>query len=369
MSGGNDSGRPGESKAMKVWMWPKSSELNFYNDLLTDSLCGAGMDIMDLKHGKLLLQVGQAKSGDIVHIHWIHHAYQNRNLLLFIVKSFIFVLTMLYLKLRNVQLIWTIHNLYPHHAKYPKMERFMRTLICRFCSKLIVASESIKRKVMMEFGVPASKLFVVKHGHYLGVYKPKGIDFRRVYNISEDADIYLFLGAIKSYKGVEDLIESFNSLKTKKSYLIIAGKADKEMESYVQRVEDNENIILDLRFVPNEEVADLIGAVDVMVMPYKEITTSGTAILGLSFKKLIVMPDNDFIDEYFKENMVVRYDPTDANGLTNAMKKALNVKKEGKAPEYEEVLKELDWSAIAEQMKNVYQGGMNDEGNGGHLHP
>lgn len=348
--------RAGESKTMKVWMWPKSSELNYYNDLLTDSLSGAGLDIMDLKHGKLLLQVGRAKSGDIVHIHWIHHAYQNRNPLLFIAKSFIFVLTMFYLKLRSVQLVWTIHNLYPHHAKYPKMERFMRTLICRFCSKLIVASDSIKRKVMMEFGVPANKLSVVKHGHYLGVYKPAGMDFRRIYNISEGADIYLFLGAIKAYKGVEDLIESFNAVKTKESYLIIAGKADKEMEVYLQGVKDTENIILDLRFVPNEEVADLISAVDVMVMPYKEITTSGSAILGLSFKKLIVMPDNEFIDEYFKEDMVVRYDPTHAYGLTNAMKTALNVKKEGKAPKYEEVLKELEWSGIAQQIKNVYQG-------------
>ncbi|NIK79535.1 glycosyltransferase involved in cell wall biosynthesis [Paenibacillus castaneae] len=341
---------------MKVWMWPKSSELNFYNDLLSDSLNGAGMDIVDLKHGKLLLGVGRTKPGDIVHIHWMHHAYQNRNPLLFIVKSFLFIMTMLYLKLRNVQLVWTIHNLYPHQVKYPKLERFMRTLICKFCSKLIVASESIKRKVMSEFNVPEGKLFVVKHGHYLGVYKPSGIDFRQRYRISADAHAYLFLGAIKAYKGVEDLIEAFNAVKTPNDYLIIAGKADQAMESYLKRVEDTENIILDMRFIPNEEVADLISAVDVMVMPYKEITTSGSAILGLSFKKLIVMPDNDFINEYFTEDMVVRYDPHHDNGLENALKAALHVKRQQAAPNYDEVLKDLDWSAIALKIKKVYQG-------------
>ncbi|MGO4549195.1 glycosyltransferase family 4 protein [Paenibacillus sp. 2TAB23] len=341
---------------MKVWMWPKSSELNFYNDLLTDSLSREGMEVKDLRHGKLMLQVGQAKAGDIVHIHWMHHAYQNRNLLLFLVKSFIFIITMLYLKVRRVQLVWTIHNLYPHQVAFPALERFMRTLICKFCSKLLVASESIKRKVMREFGVPAGKLFVVKHGHYLGVYKSKGIDCRKAYGISEDADVYLFLGAIKAYKGVEDLIEAFNAMKSRQSYLIIAGKADKQMESYLKHVEDKENIKLDLRFIPNEEVADLISAVDVMVMPYKEITTSGSAILGLSFRKLIVMPDNDFIDEYFKEDMVVRYNPADYNGLENAMKAALNVKKEHKTPQYEEVLRELEWSTIAQKIKKVYQG-------------
>ncbi|MEK4509967.1 glycosyltransferase family 4 protein [Paenibacillus sp. FSL K6-2524] len=341
---------------MKVWMWPKSSQLNFYNDLLSDSLSGAGMDIVDLRHGKLMLKLGGVKTGDVVHIHWMHHAYQNENLLLFIVKSFFFICSMVYLKLRRVQLIWTIHNLYPHHMKFIGMERFMRSLICRFCSKLIVASDSIKSKVMSEFGVPASKLFVVKHGHYLGVYKPKGMNIRELYNINDDADVYLFLGAIKAYKGVEDLIEAFNAVKTRQTYLIIAGKADQEMLEYLKSVKDNQNIVMDLRFIPNEEVADLISAVDVMVMPYKEITTSGTAILGLSFKKLIVMPDNDFIHEYFKEDMVVSYEPADGNGLQNAMKAALNVKREENTPKYEEVLKELEWSAIAQQVKNVYQG-------------
>lgn len=341
---------------MKVWMWPKSSELNFYNDLLTNSLSGAGIEVKDLKHGKLLLQVGGARAGDVVHIHWMHHAYQNSNLLVFIVKSILFIMTMLYLKVRRVQLVWTIHNLYPHQVKYKRLERFMRTAICKFCSKLLVASESIKRKVIAEFGVPASKLFVVKHGHYLGVYKSKGVDCRKAYGIDANADIYLFLGAIKAYKGVEDLIEAFNAMKTRQSYLIIAGKADKQMEAYLKRVEDKENIILDLRFIPNEDVADLINAVDVMVMPYKEITTSGSAILGLSFRKLIVMPDNEFIDEYFKEDMVVRYNSNDYNGLENAMKSALNVKREQRMPPYEEVLKELEWSAIAQKIKNVYQG-------------
>jgi beta-1,4-mannosyltransferase len=357
MSGGINSSKGRESIDMKVWMWPKSSDFNFYNDLLSDSLCGAGLDIVDLKHGKLMLQVGQVKSGEIVHIHWMHHAYQNRNLLLFIVKSFIFIMTMLYLKMRNIQLVWTIHNLYPHHVKYPRLERFMRRLICRLCSKLIVASESIKGKVIKEYNVPASKLYVVKHGHYLGVYKSRGMDFRQQYHISETADIYLFLGAIIAYKGVEDLIEAFNAIKTEQTFLIIAGKADSEMEAYLRQVKDTGNIILDIRFVPNEEIADLISAVDVMVMPYKEITTSGSAILGLSFQKLIVMPDNDFIDEYFKENMVVRYDPIHEDGLSKAMKEALNMKKEQKVPRYDEVLKELEWSAIAQKIKSVYQGG------------
>jgi beta-1,4-mannosyltransferase len=196
----------------------------------------------------------------------------------------------------------------------------------------------------------------------LGVYLPQGINYREVYNISPEADVYLFLGAIKAYKGVEDLIDAFNRIKTRNCYLVIAGSADSEMTQYLKAIQDTVNIIMDLRFIPNEEVADMMHAADMMVMPYKQITTSGSAILGLSFKKLIVMPDNDFVREYFRESMAVTYDPNRETGLSEAMKRALDIKTEmlekerERVQEYDEVLKELEWGAIAEKTKNVYQG-------------
>ncbi len=341
---------------MRVWMWPKYSNLNLYNNLLTDSLCGAGVEVMDLTHGRLALRVARARPGDVVHVHWMHHAYQNRNPLLFVAKSALLLTTLLVLKAKRVRLIWTLHNLYPHEVKYRRMERTMRTLICRFCFGLIVASETAKRQAMAEFAVPASKLTVVKHGHYADVYKPNGADVRRLYGIGKDAEVYLFLGAIKAYKGVEELIEAYHAVQTESSCLIIAGKADREMEAYLRNVKDTRNLVLDMRFIPNEEVADLIGAADVMVMPYKEITTSGSAILGLSFRKLVVMPDNGFIDEYFEEGMVVRYDPGVAGGLAGAMETAMRSVKEGRSPDYDRALRQLEWGPIAERIKNVYQG-------------
>ncbi|MFD0958216.1 glycosyltransferase family 4 protein [Paenibacillus chungangensis] len=340
---------------MKVWMWPKSSPLNRYNDLLSDSLGEAGIEVMDLEHGRLMLKIGRAKPGDTIHIHWIHHAYQHSNLLVFAFKSLILILTMLYLRLWNIGLVWTIHNLYPHQMKYARLERWMRSLICRMCTGMIVASESIKRKAVKEFGVPPAKLHVVKHGHYLDVYKPQGICVRKQYGIDEKADVFLFMGAIKAYKGVEDLIEAFNAMKTRDTHLIIAGKADEEQERYLRRMEDADNIVLRLGFVPNEEVADLVRAADALVLPYKEITTSGSAILGLSFQKLVVMPDNEFVNEYFREGMVVTYDPAKPGALDNALMTARSAKYGQRTSRYEEALRELDWSVIAQQTKRVYR--------------
>lgn len=343
---------------MKVWMWPKSSRLNMYNDLLSDSLSDEGLDIQDLEHGKLMLKIGGAKAGDIVHVHWIHHAYQHPNRLIFLIKSCILLLTLTYLRLRRVGFVWTIHNLYPHQVKYPLMERWMRTLICKHCRGLIVASQSIKRKVIETFHVPPGKVHVVKHGHYLDVYKPQGVSIRERYGIGEDGDVLLFMGAIKAYKGVEELVQAFHKLKAPNTYLIIAGKADSELRDYLEREANSRQIILKLEFIPNEEVADLLLAADIMVLPYKEITTSGSAILGLSFKKLVVMPDNEFIDEYFLKDMVVRYDASQPAGLENALKQARNLKQHriANSPNYEEALLPLEWSTVAKKTKQVYQG-------------
>ncbi|AJY75713.1 glycosyltransferase [Paenibacillus beijingensis] len=341
---------------MTVWMWPKTSDFNLYNNLLTESLYRAGMEIEDLKHGKFMLKIGKIKARDIIHIHWMHHAYQHRLLPLFAFKSLVFILTLLYLKAKRVRIVWTLHNLYPHNAKHKRMERFMRTLICRLCNHIVVASDSIKRQVMKEFQVPERKLSIVKHGHYLGAYKPEGTDFRKRYGIGKEADVYLFLGAIKPYKGVEELVAAFNAVKTERTYLIVAGKADSQMEAFFSGLADTKNIVMDTRFIPNEEVADLLGAADIMVLPYKQITTSGSAILALSFKKLLVMPDTPFIDDYFAENMVVKYNPHEENGLQRAMRTALHVKRMEMSLPYEEVLQELDWGNIAVKLKKVYQG-------------
>ena len=345
-----------ENRPKRVWMWPRTSGLNVYNNLLTEALTDAGIEIKDLSHGKFMLKVGKARRGDIVHVHWFHHAYRHRNPIVSILKSFILIVTLVYMRFRRIDLVWTIHNLYPHDSKRRPAERFMRSLICRFSTGLIVASESIKRKVIQEFGVSERKLHVVKHGHYLDVYKPKGQCVRELYDIDKDDDVFLFLGAIKPYKGVDDLVKAFRAMRTEHTHLIIAGKADAELESYLQGLRQEEGIILMPGFIPDEEVADLMNAADALVLPYKEITTSGSAILGLTFRKLVVMPDNEFIDDYFLEHMAVRYNPRTDGGLALALEEARMLKRQHRSPNYEKALRELDWDVIASKTKLVYEG-------------
>ncbi|MCZ8519316.1 MULTISPECIES: glycosyltransferase [Paenibacillus] len=336
---------------MRIWMGPKYNDTNMYNQLLSESLEGIGLEVNDVKRK----QFSKLQRGDVLHVHWIHPLYQNNNLLLFLVRSLIMVLVFSFLRMKGVVLIWTIHNLYPHQHKFPRLEKLVRKTFIMLCSKCVTASHFIKKQVVEVFGANPDKIAVIPHGHYQGVYQHQGKNYREVYGIPEDGYVYLFIGAIKPYKGVQQLVESFNRIKSENTYLVIAGKPTKDMEEYLSRYQGQHQIILDLRFVPDEEVADIISMCDSFVLPFQEITTSGSAILALSFKKPIVIPKTPFVDEYFTPEIASIYDPQKGELLETAMEQVRRVEADKVEPVYEQILARLDWKNIALQLSEIYQ--------------
>ena len=89
----------------------------------------------------------------------------------------------------------------------------MRKYILTVCHEAFVLSETVKGEVAETFGVPADKLVVTLHGHYVDAYESKGADIRKRFGISPDSFLFMFIGRINPYKGVDKLVEAFSSLK------------------------------------------------------------------------------------------------------------------------------------------------------------
>lgn len=333
---------------MKIWMWPKYSETNKYNELLSNSLIEKGIVVENYRRRFIF----KLKRNNILHMHWIHSVYQSNIRILFILKSIIFFLKLIFYKIRGVKIIWTVHNIYPHSFKYKKLEKWIRSSVLKIVNKVIVASESIKIKLITELNVEESKIFVIPHGHYKGVYKSNNIDFKQKYNIPKNNYVFLFFGAIKPYKGVLELVEVFNSCGDKNSTLIVAGNPTTELYNKLNNV-NSKNIVFDLRFIPDEEIYDIIKCSDVVVLPYKEVTTSGTAILALSLYRPIVAPKTNFLNEYFDEYTSYLYDSKETS-LIDALiqvktKEIYNVNR------FIDKLNDLNWSNIATEIIKCYK--------------
>jgi beta-1,4-mannosyltransferase len=337
---------------MRVWMWPKYNETNMYNRMLSNSLEDSGVEVLEFRTRYFPL----IRRGEILHMHWIHSMYQSDIKIFFIMRSMIMLVLMSMMKIRGVKLVWTIHNIYPHSMKYIHLERIIRKRVIKLCHKVIVASSSIKDEVLKEYRLDDSKIHIIPHGHYKGIYQQKNDNVRTRMGISSDQYVFLFLGAIKPYKGIQQLIKAFNELNDPTCCLLIAGKPTTEMKEVLEKAKLNNNqIILDLRFIPDEEIYDTLDSASVLVLPYEEITTSGSAILALSYYKPIIAPKAPFLMESFNEHTAILYDANHPQGLEKALIQAKSIDFARNKPYFDEKLNEISWGPIAQNLCKIYK--------------
>lgn len=336
---------------MRVFMEPKENPGNKYNHLLSNALEQKGADVIALNK-KTIIKVSK---GDIVHFHWPSHLYSGNSPASTAIKSVTFFGILSYFKLKRAKIVWTMHNVWPHNVKKTRFQRWYRTLVCSFMDKIIIMNQGLTGEISREFNVDNSKIDVIKHGHYIGEYLSKQIDVRKQLKIKETDFVYGFIGAISPYKGVEALIEEFQKLEGDHLKLLICGKVSKSMSTEIFDSIKDDRIILKLEFIPDDELHDYLKALDAMVLPYKVITNSGSAILALSHHVPLVIPDVETLKEYIPEGCAVYFDKDDPASLRGAMRDVTKLDKQEYEAERAKQIKELSWENIAGQTIQAYE--------------
>ncbi len=136
--------------------------------------------------------------------------------------------------------------------------------------------------------------FVVPHGHYRGRYpnelsKPEA---RRRLGVDEGATVITYFGQIRPYKNVPRLIASVRALPTPVT-LFVCGRLSKRIDmgdDLAHAADGDPRIRLEPRFIADENVQLFLNAADLLVFPYRDILNSGSALLGLSFNRPILVP-------------------------------------------------------------------------------
>ncbi|THF73662.1 glycosyltransferase family 4 protein [Cohnella fermenti] len=340
-----------------VYMSPKRSPHNKYSELLSESLERLGQRVEHYDRGAMR----KPRRGDIVHFHWPSNSYTASSFPLTAVKSGFFLLLLLAYKLRGVRLYWTIHNVWPHAGK-TRWDVFMRKRLLGLCDAAFALSESVRREAAAAFGANPDKIAVTPHGHYAGAYPAAGADIRERFGIPKDRFLFLFVGRINPYKGVEKLTEAYRAIDSGRCALLIAGQPD---EGYGLGFLNAGDIKLYPDFVADEELADYLRAADAVVLPYRQISTSGSAILALSYMKPVIAPRLGALGEYVADGCGVLYDPDDPDGLRQALLGAMELDPARTEAAIGRKLMELDWDRIAGRMIRVYARRTLQEANGG----
>ena len=163
---------------------------------------------------------------------------------------------------------------------------------------------------------------------------------------------------VRPYKVILDLLESFQKINNQSVKLIIAGRVQGEDLGDILKNKEafNNNVFFEFNYIDDEEIEKYMKAADVMVLPYRDILNSGSAILGMSFGKVIIAPRLGCIPEILNNGGGILYDPNDKNGLLKAMKSALASKaKFIELGEHNlELANKMDWKVIAASTGKVY---------------
>ena len=144
--------------------------------------------------------------------------------------------------------------------------------------------------------------------------------------LDPDYSYLLFFGFIRSYKGLDLLIEAFadNRLRNRKLKLVIAGEFYEDSKSYkdmVKRYNIANEIILFERFINDDEVRNFFSAADLVVQPYRRSTQSGVTQIAYHFEKPMLVTDVGGLKEIVPDRIcgyVVKPDPKEiADSITD----------------------------------------------------
>jgi glycosyltransferase involved in cell wall biosynthesis len=225
---------------------------------------------------------------------------------------------------RGAKIVLTLHDLLPHDTGDAHVEAF-RKLYARV-DGIICHSDGIRGRLVEEFGVPEAKVRVIPHGPFF-YDLPLGKEWtlRGTGRESATPVMVLWQGILFPYKGVDVLLNAWREVeaRTKGAWLLIAGTGAPELLEQV-RTQIAElglrRVRLEFRFIPAEELVAIYRRADVVVYPYRAITTSGALATGLALGKAVVASDLPVFRELLtdRENALLAA-PEDVGALAGAL--------------------------------------------------
>lgn len=341
---------------------------NPYQGLLAAALAAEGFDVVmgpnprrePLPILRAWLLQGRPR---LVHLHWTHRYLGRAGSELTRLTRWRFLGQLWLLQRAGVRLVWTAHNLGSHEGQRSVAEREVHRALVARAAAVISHCQVAQDLLVRAYGLDAAaqtRLRVVPHGSYVGAYPagPGRGAARASLGLPAEGRVFLFLGQIRGYKGVDDLIAAFRSVGEPAARLVIAGRAVTEAleVSIREAATPDPRIALRLGFVPDAEMGVLLDAADAVVLPFRDILTSGSAILAMSFGRPIVAPRIGCLPELVDADAAILYPPGADGALADALRAALAADLDALGRHARELADGLDWAAIAATTARLYRG-------------
>ena len=353
------------SKQLKVLMLPDCRAANPYQFLLADALEKNEVEVSFFNGYRrvfplLRTMMNRQQNFDVIHLHWILPFVKGKSWYLKAIYAVKFLFELIVLKWIGIRIVWTVHNRVTHDTKFPQLELWTRRHLAKLADRIILHNHLTSQDLVDQYQFQATKAIVIPHGHYRQVYRSpiNSIQARQELNLPLRGNIYLHLGLIRPYKGIENLLQVWrdNAHIFQDSTLVIAGQASPDYRQKLNElISRSNNIIFIPQFIKNERIHLYFSAATAVVFPYVALLNSGSLILAMSYGKPIIAPRVGSIPEVLGKADALLYELEDRQGLLKTMKTANYIDLEKLSQQVTQACDSLDWNSIANQTTKVYQ--------------
>lgn len=283
----------------------KSIGQNPYVKNLIASLEESGFNITNknrvTKYGVLDI-IFNTKKNDIYYFNWIENIPEKR---FGYFQCAIFTIILFYLKFRNKQIIWMIHNKISHNKK---------RLLCKiFLNYLLINNVDILLTHSREGVIYGNTLSKKKKEIYF-MHHPIEDNIKYIECNSEKSIDILIWGSIYEYKGIDTFLEYLKSKSILEKYKIhIVGKiATEELKDKLFQY-SSDNIVINDVFIEENMLVKLYQESKVVLFTYAGYSTlsSGALMDTLSYGSICVGPNIGAFRDLGNDKLIYTYNDFD----------------------------------------------------------
>ena len=226
----------------------------------------------------------------------------------------------------------------------------------------LIVHTGAARTRLIAHGFNDWKINVIPHGLLMDVNADPALNVEG----TDDGCVRLLLfGHIKPYKGVDVLLRAIGQLPDgirNNCRLRIVGRAKMLMEPLMRLASQlgiRNQVDFDLRFIPEDEIGDLMAQSDVLMFPYHEIDASGVLMIAIAAGKTIVASNIGLFKELLEDGVHgALVEPNNPTALAGALARLIEDRQHLR--DAERAVKSLaekipGWEVIGRMTAAVYQ--------------
>lgn len=216
-------------------------------------------------------------SYDVFHVHWPEILVQGATPVKAAIRQLLTLLLVARLAILRVPIVRTLHNVEVHEG----LDRRQRLLVA-----LIERRTTLVIRLNDMSSVPSGTLVeTIPHGHYRDWFAGSESGPAR------QPGRVAFVGLIRPYKGVEDLLGAFREVPGDVR-LTAAGRPSSPAlaESLRALAAQDSRVDLDLRFLDDADLVAAVRSAELVILPHRGMHNSGSALTALSLDRPVLVP-------------------------------------------------------------------------------